>query len=128
MNTKARIDALEKKNEELEEEIKKLKKNRKDMFIHLNNEVQQKEQELKDYEEGAEQLQNMVSSILIGVALDYGGEIKVRRDHLKLLEEYMSATTITEDSFIVSIKKRDTCIEDCKKCDWIVCPYREEEE
>lgn len=128
MNTKARIDALEKKNEELEEEIKKLKKNRKDMFIHLNNEVQQKEQELKDYEEGAQQIQMLMNSILIGLALDYGGDIKIRRDHLELLDEYMIATTFNNDGYFVRIKKKDTCTKDCDNCDWDVCPYREEEE
>ena len=128
MNTKARIDMLEKRNEELTEKLKQIEKNRYDMFVHLNNEVKQKMEELKEYEVGAQQIKDMMNSMLIGVALDYGGEIKVRRDHLKLLDEYMYATTYDKDNYIFSIKKRDTCTEECDKCDWAVCPYRKGDE
>lgn len=107
MNTKARIDMLEKRNEELTERLSKLEENRKNMFIHLNNEIIAKDKELKEYEEGAKQLGDLFDSLLIGVALDYNGEIRVRRDSLKLLAEYEYSLDITDEEFVIKVQKRE---------------------
>lgn len=106
MNTKARIDMLEKRNEELTERLNKLEENRKNMFIHLTNEIKGKDQELKEYEEGAKQLSDLNTALLIGVALDYGGEIRVKKDFLKLLDEYDSSVEVTETDYVFSISKK----------------------
>ena len=94
MTKKARIEELEKKCEELEE-------SRNNLLQHFTTRLREMNKDREGARKGIQQLNDALNSIIIGLALDYEGKIKVKKDHMKLLETYSLRVTDDGENYII---------------------------
>ena len=76
------------RTKDLEAKYKDLEKSKKEMYTYFTKRINLLKKEIEDNKKGAVQLSDTLNSILIGVALDYDGEIKVPKNHMELLDMY----------------------------------------